>query len=149
MEEKEIIRKSTSEYASPLVQKNGDLRVCTDFRWMNNRTLKDAHPLPHLADYLAALGGNSLFSTMDLTFIGFYNMPLHKDDRKYSGFTTPMWLYEYNRLPQGLCNSPGSFMRMMTAIFGLLCYLDNVFVIAQMKVVLILKWCSTGSESTI
>lgn len=138
MEEKEIIRKSTSEYASPLVliwKKNGDLRVCTDFRWLNKRTLKDAHPLPHQADCLAALGGNSLFSTMDLTS-GFYNMPLHEDDRKYSAFTTPMGLYEYNRLPQRLCNSPGSFMRMMTSIFGdqnylsLLCYLDDILIFA-------------------
>lgn len=138
MEERVIIRKSTSEYASPLVlvwKKNGDLRVCTDFRWLNKRTLKDAHPLPHQADCLAALGGNSLFSTMDLTS-GFYNMPLHEDDKKYSAFTTPMGLYEYNRLPQGLCNSPGSFMRMMTSIFGdqnylrLLCYLDDLLVFA-------------------
>lgn len=138
MEEKDIIRKSTSEYASPLVlvwKKNGDLRVCTDFRWLNRRTLKDAHPLPHQADCLAALGGNAFFSTMDLTS-GFYNMPLHEDDRKYSAFTTPMGLYEYNRLPQGLCNSPASFMRMMTSILGdqnflsLLCYLDYLLVFA-------------------
>lgn len=138
MEEKNIIRKSISEFASPLVlvwKKNGDLRVCTDFRWLNRRTLKDAHPLPHQADCLAALGGNAFFSTMDLTS-GFYNMPLHEDDRKYSAFTTPMGLYEYNRLPQGLCNSPASFMRMMTSIFGdqnflsLLCYLDDLLVFA-------------------
>lgn len=138
MEERDIIRKSTSEYASPLVlvwKKNGDLRICNDFRWLNKRTLKDAHPLPHQADCLAALGGNSLFSTMDLTS-GFYNMTLHEDDRKYSAFTTPMGLYEYNRLPQGLCNSPASFMRMMTSIFGdqnylsLLCYLDDLLVFA-------------------
>ena len=68
MEEKGIIRKSHSEYASPLVlvwKKNGDLRICTDFRWLNAKTLKDAHPLPHQADTLAALGGNAFFSTMD------------------------------------------------------------------------------------
>ncbi|CAL9689220.1 unnamed protein product [Knipowitschia caucasica] len=138
MEEKEIISKSNSEYASPLVlvwKKNGDLRICTDFRWLNKRTFKDAHPLPHQADCLAALGGNCLFSTMDLTS-DFYNMPLHEEDRKYSAFTTPMGLFEYNRLPQGLCNSPGSFMRMMTSIFGdqnylsLLCYLDDLLVFA-------------------
>lgn len=63
-------------------------------------------------------------------------MPLHEDDRKYSAFTTPMGLFEYNRLPQGLCNSPGSFMLMMTSIFGdqnylsLLCYLDDLLVFA-------------------
>ncbi len=70
MEECEIIRKSSSEFASPLVlvwKKSGDLRICTDFRWINARTFKDAHPLLHQADALAAMGGNAYFSTMDLT----------------------------------------------------------------------------------
>ncbi|KAJ8352950.1 hypothetical protein AAFF_G00132900 [Aldrovandia affinis] len=115
MEMKGIISKSLSEYASPLVmvwKKNGDLRICTDFRWLNAKTIKDAHPLPHQADCLAALGGNALFSTMDLT----------------SGF--------YNVRSMSLCNSPASFMRMMFSIFGdlnfssLLCYLDDLLVFA-------------------
>ena len=138
MEEQEIIRKSVSEYASPLVlvwKKDGSLRLCTDFRWLNARTFKDAHPLPHQSDCLAALGGNTYFSTMDLTS-GFYNIPMAEDDKKYTAFTTPVGLYEYNRMPQGLCNSPASFMRMMLSIFGdlnfssLLCYLDDLLVFA-------------------
>ena len=138
MEEKGIIRKSSSEYASPLVmvwKKDCGLRICTDFRWLNARTLKDAHPLPHQSDCLAALGGNCLFSTMDLTS-GFFNIPMHEDDKKYTAFTTPLGLHEYNRMPQGLCNSPASFMRMMLGIFGdmnftkLLCYLDDLLVFA-------------------
>lgn len=106
-----------------------------DFRWLKKRTVKDAHPLPHQADCLVILSGNAFFSTMDLTS-GFYNMPLHKEDRKYSVFTMSMDLYEYNHLPRGLCKSPASFMRMMTSIFGdqnflsLLCYLDDLLVFA-------------------
>lgn len=138
MEEREIIRKSSSDYASPLVlvwKKSGDLRLCNDFRWINARTIKDAHPLPHQADALAALGGNAYFSTMDLTS-GYYNVEVHEDDRKFTAFSSPFGLYEYNRLPQGLCNSPATFMRMMLNIFGdqnflsLLCYLDDVLVFA-------------------
>ncbi len=120
MEEQGIIRKSVSEYASPLVlvwKKDGSLRICTDFRWLNARTIKDAHPLPHQSDCLVALGGNTLFSTMDLTS-GFYNIPMAEEDKKYTAFTTPVGLHEYNRMPQGLCNSPASFMRMMLSIFG-------------------------------
>ncbi|KAL7876398.1 hypothetical protein AOLI_G00113610 [Acnodon oligacanthus] len=51
-----------------------------------------------------------------------------------------MGIYEYNRLPQGLCNNPGSFMRMMTNIFGdqnflgLLCCLDDLLVYAPTEV---------------
>lgn len=47
-------------------------------------------------------------------------------------FTSPFGLNEYNRLAQGLCNSPATFMRMVMAIFGdqnflsLLCYLDDL-----------------------
>ena len=114
MDEQGIIRKSMNEYASPLVmvwKKNGDLRICTDFRWLNRRTIRDAHPLPHQSDCLAALGGNAVFSTMDLTS-GFYNLSLHEEDKKYTAFTTPLGLPEYNRMPQGLCNSLASFMRM-------------------------------------
>ncbi|KAL0147456.1 hypothetical protein M9458_057241 [Cirrhinus mrigala] len=115
MEEREIILKSSSEFASPLVlvwKKSGDLRICTDFRWINARTIKDAHPLPHQADALAVLGGNAYFSTMDLTS-GYYNVEVHEDD--------------FN---------PATFMRKMLTIFrdqnfiSLLCYLDNVLVFA-------------------
>lgn len=136
MEEKDIIRKSSSEYASPLVlvwKKNGDLCICTDFRWLNARTVKDAHPLPHQADALAALGGNAFFSTIDLTSV-FYTVPLHEDHKKYTAFSSPFGLHEYNRMPQGLSNSPATFMRMMLSIFGdenftsLLCYLDDLLV---------------------
>lgn len=94
MEERDIIRKSSSEYALPLVlcwKKNGELRLCMDFRWLNAQTVKDAHPLPHQADVLAAMGGNALFSTLDLTS-GYYNVPLHQDDKKYTAFSSPLGL---------------------------------------------------------
>lgn len=138
MEELGIIRKSQSEYSSPLVlvvKPSGDLRICNDFRWLNARTVKDAHPLPHQTDALAALGGNVFFSTMDLTS-GFHNVRLHEDDKKYTAFSSPFGLHEYNRMPQGLTNSPATFMRMMMSIFGdqnftsLLCYLNDLMVFA-------------------
>lgn len=72
---------------------------------------------------------------MDLTS-GYYNVEVHEDDRRFTAFTSPFGLYEYNRMPQGLCNSPATFMRMMLNIFGdqnflsLLCYLDDVLVYA-------------------
>lgn len=71
---------------------------------------------------------------MDLTS-GFYNVPHHESNKRYTLFTTPLGLYEY-RVPQHLCNSPASFMQMMLSIFGdlnfssLLCFLDNLLVFA-------------------
>ena len=53
---------------------------------------------------------------MDVTS-GFYNIPIAEEEKKYTAFTMPMGLDEYNRMPQGLCNSSASFMRMMLSIF--------------------------------
>lgn len=60
-----------------------------------------------------------------------------EEDKKYTAFTTLVGLHEYNRMPQGLCNTPASFMCMMLSIFGdlnfssLLCYLDDLLVFAS------------------
>lgn len=49
--------------------------------------------------------------------------------------TTPVGLYEYNLMAQG--NSPATFSRMMTSIFGdqnyfsLLCYLDDILIFGK------------------
>lgn len=100
MEEKGIIQKSTSEFASPLVlvwKRNRDLSIWTDFRWLNARTVKDAYSLPHQADYLADLGGNALSITLDITS-RFYNIPLHENHKTFTAFNSPVGLHKYNEL---------------------------------------------------
>ncbi|KAL1279462.1 hypothetical protein QQF64_026135 [Cirrhinus molitorella] len=75
---------------------------------------------------------------MDLTS-GYYNVPLEEDHKKYTAFTSPFGLHEYNRLPQDLSNSPATFMRMMMSVFGdenfsrVLCYLDDLMVFAPFE----------------
>lgn len=76
------------------------------------------------------MGGNCLFSTMDLTS-GFYNIPIYDEDRKYTAVSTPVGLFEYNRMAQGLCNSPAMFSRMMMSIFGVQNYLDDLLVFGK------------------
>lgn len=60
--------------------------------------MKDAHSLPHQSDCWAALGGNTFFSTMDLTS-RFNNIPMVEEDKTCNAFMTPVGLY--NRMPQG------------------------------------------------
>ncbi|RXN06125.1 interleukin-1 receptor accessory -like 1-A isoform X3 [Labeo rohita] len=101
MEEQEIIRKSCREWVSPLVlvwMKSGDLYVCIDYRWLNTRTIKDTHPLPHQADCLPAFDRSTIFSAMDLTS-GFYNIAMAEEDKKLTAFTTLMGLHEFKCSP--------------------------------------------------
>lgn len=67
--EAQVIRESSSPYASPIVlvrKKDGSLRMCVDYRQLNNRTRKDAFPLPRIDESLDALAGARWFSTLDL-----------------------------------------------------------------------------------
>lgn len=55
-----IIRESTSDYASPIIlvrKKNGDYRLCVDYRDLNAITVKERFPLPHIEDQVARLSG--------------------------------------------------------------------------------------------
>ena len=134
-----VIRPSTSPYASPIVlvqKKSGELRMCVDYRQLNAKTRRDAYPLPRIEETLDALGGARYFSTLDLAS-GYNQVPVAEGDRAKTAFCTPFGLFEYNRMPFGLCNAPGTFQRLMERIFGdqsfqtLLLYLDDVVVYAS------------------
>ena len=58
LEEKKIIRFSESECASPIVltkKKNGDSRLCVDFRKLNENLVTCNYPLPLIEDQIDAL----------------------------------------------------------------------------------------------
>ncbi|KAG1959417.1 hypothetical protein F2P79_007149 [Pimephales promelas] len=53
-----VIRESTSPFSSPIVvvrKKNGDVRLCIDYRKLNLQTIKDAYALPKLEESFTAL----------------------------------------------------------------------------------------------
>ena len=69
MEAEGIIEASDSPWSSPLViltKKNGDLRVCMDYRAINQVMRKSAVPLPKIQECLDSLSGSTYFCTMDL-----------------------------------------------------------------------------------
>jgi hypothetical protein len=62
------IRPSKSSYSSPMVcvrKRYGSLRLCIDYRQLNNKTWKDSQPIPRIQDTLNALGGKKWFSTLE------------------------------------------------------------------------------------
>jgi hypothetical protein len=59
---------------------------------------------------------------------------MHPDDQHKTAFVTPFGLYEYTKMPMGLCNSPATYQRLMQHIFNdtlfqiLLIYLDDLII---------------------
>ncbi|KAL7870478.1 hypothetical protein SRHO_G00079750 [Serrasalmus rhombeus] len=137
--EAQVIRESSSPYASPIVlvkKKDGSLRMCVDYRQLNAKTRKDAFPLPRIEESLDALSGARWFSTLDLAS-GYNQVPVAEEDRAKTAFCTPFGLFEWNRMPFGLCNAPGTFQRLMERLFGdqqcqsLLLYLDDIVIFSS------------------
>ena len=118
MLERGIIRHSTSEWASPIVlvrKKTGELRVCIDYRVLNDATIKDAFPIPNIEDLVYQLNLMLIATTFDLAES--YNQVLvREEDRPKTAFATDRGLYECNVMSFGLTNVPATFQRMMTMI---------------------------------
>lgn len=118
--EQGLIRPSEGVWSAPVIfvdKKTGDLRLCQDYRKLNNITVKDSYPLPHIDDIIDSIGDSCVFSTLDAAS-GFWQIPMAADSINKTGFTTKYGTYEFMVMPFGLTNAPATFQRMMTRILG-------------------------------
>ena len=130
------IRESTSPWASPVVlvpKKDGSVRVCVDYRRVNELNKKDAFPLPKISDCLDAVSGSIYFSTLDLTS-GYNQVPVAEEDIPKTAFVTKYGLFECPYMSFGLSNAPATFQRVMELALQVLqwstclIYIDDVII---------------------
>lgn len=98
-------------------KKNGQFRLCIDFRRLNSLTKKLVHPLPNIEDCLETLSGKKFFSQIDFAS-GFWQIPMEPSSKELTAFRTEDGLFHFRRMPFGLTNAPATFQRMMNAIFA-------------------------------
>ena len=134
-----VIRESESPFSSPIVvvrKKNGDIRLCIDYRKLNLQTIKDAYALPNLEESFSALTGSRWFSVLDLKS-GYYQIEMADVDKAKTAFVTPLGFWEFNRMPQGVTNAPSTFQRLMEKCMGdlhlkeVLVFLDDLIIFSD------------------
>ena len=111
LEEKIIVPLRYSEWVANLVparKKNGEIRLCVNFRNLNRSSLKDNYPLPKLDHVLEKVVGANRISMID--GLSRYNqISIQKDNREKNSFTTPWGTFMYDKMPFGLMNAGETF----------------------------------------
>ena len=133
-----IVASSSDPGASGLPQivlikkKEGSLRLCVDYRWMNAASRVDAYPMPRIDNLIDRLGAAKYITTLDLTR-GYWQVPVAKEDQHKTAFITPFGLFQFRVMPFGLCGAPATFQRMMDRLIEGLedftaAYLDDLVI---------------------
>ena len=115
-----VIEESKSAYSAPCLlvyKKSGKPRLVIDYRKINKKIQPIKYPLPHLETTLQNLGGNSVFTTLDL-LSGYHQIPLRDIDYNKTAFTTGRGLYHYRRVPFGMITSGAAMQYAMEKILG-------------------------------
>lgn len=92
-----VIQPSSSDWASVPVlvrKKDGSMRLCIDYRALNEKTVKDCYPLPIIEDCLDTLQGTKYFATLDMAS-DYYQIMIDKADRHKTAFITRYSLFEH------------------------------------------------------
>ena len=140
--EKGYIRPSQSPMATPFFfvkKKDGKLRPCQDYRYLNKWTIKNAYLLPLISKLMDKIKDGKYFMKLDIRW-GYNNIRIKEGDEWKAAFKTNRGLFEPTVMFFGICDSPATFQAMMDEIFHdmieegiVIIYMDDMFLPAKTK----------------
>jgi Reverse transcriptase (RNA-dependent DNA polymerase) len=137
--DKGYIKPSQSPMASPFFfvkKKDGKLRPCQDYRYLNDWTVKNAYSLPLISKIMDKIKGAKFFTKFDVRWG--YNIRIKTEDLWKAAFKTNQGLFEPTVMFFGMCNSPATFQAMMDSSFSdliegrkVIVYMDDILIFAK------------------
>ena len=137
--QKGFIRPSSSPAAAPVLfvkKKDGSLRMCVDYRGLNEGTIKNRYPLPLIQETLGQLQQARFFTTLDVR--GAYNLiRIAEGDEWKTAFRTRYGLFESLVMPFGLTNAPADFQHYINDVLRpfldrfCTAYLDDILIFSN------------------
>jgi hypothetical protein len=97
-------------------KKDGSMRMCIDYRELNEVTIKNQYPLTRIDDLLDQLQGARVFSMVDL-LSGYHQVRVKEEDIPKITFRICYGHYEFLVTSFGLTNAQAVFMDTMNRVF--------------------------------
>ena len=116
----------------PVLKVDGrSVRICGDFKLLNQACKLDTCPLPKIEDLFVHVASGKAFSKLDLSQ-AYQQVSLAEESRKYVVINTHRGLFRYNRMPFGVSSAPGVFQRVMENLLKdipkVVVYLDDILI---------------------
>ena len=136
---KGFIRPSESPAGYPVLfqkKKDGTLRLCVDYKKLNEVTVRNSYPLPLIPNIIEKIKGANYFTKLDLRSA--YNLVrIRKGDEYKTAFRTKYGHYEYLVMPFGLRNAPATFQSFINSVLRpylekfVILYLDDILIFSK------------------
>ena len=130
------VRPSQSPAGAPILfvpKPDGSMRLCVDYRGLNELTIKNRYPLPLISEILDRFQQSKVFTKLDLRD-AYHRIRIKKGDEWKTAFRTRYGHFEYLVMPFGLANAPATFQHYIHKAMGELLdrtcvvYLDDIMI---------------------